>query len=117
MKDSELIEEFISALRVEKGASDNTVLSYRNDLKKLVKSISASGKNLLTMDRSDLLSVIISLKDDERSDASIARFVSTVRGLCKFVVREGYSKNDPTAHLSIRKSWQTLPRFLSQEEV
>jgi len=40
-----------------------------------------------------------------------------VRGLFQFAVREGYTKNDPTAHLSIRKSWQTLPRFLSQEEV
>jgi len=65
MKDSELIEEFISALRVEKGASDNTVQSYRNDLKKLVKGVSASGKSLLAMDRSDLISVIVSLEDEQ----------------------------------------------------
>jgi integrase/recombinase XerD len=117
MKDSELIEEFISTLRVEKGASDNTVQSYRNDLKKLSTAVSAVGKSLLTMDRSDLLSAIIGLKQNESSDASIARFVSTVRGFFKFVVSEGYSKNDPAAHLNIRKSWQTLPRFLNQEEV
>jgi integrase/recombinase XerD len=117
MKDSELIEEFISALRVEKGASDNTVQSYRNDLKKLAKAVSVSGKNLLTMDRSDLLSIIVSMKDDGSSDASIARFVSAVRGLFKFVVVEGVSKIDPTAHFNIRKAWQTLPKFLNQEEV
>jgi integrase/recombinase XerD len=117
MIDSELIEEFISTLRVEKGASDNTVQSYRNDLKKLAKEVSARGKSLLTMDRSDLLSVIISLKQDESSDASIARFVSAVRGFFKFAVSEGFSKNDPVAHLNIRKAWQTLPRFLNQEEV
>jgi integrase/recombinase XerD len=117
MKDSELIEEFISTLRVEKGASDNTVKSYRNDLKKLIKVLSERGKSLLTMDRSDLLAVIISLKDDENSEASVARFVSTVRGVSKFLVTEGYSKNDPSSHFNIRKSWQTLPRFLSQEEV
>jgi integrase/recombinase XerD len=117
MKDSELIEEFISTLRVEKGASDNTVQSYRNDLKKLAKALAASGKSLLTMDRADLLSVIVSLKQAESSDATIARFVSAVRSFFKFVVSEGFSKNDPTAHLNIRKSWQTLPRFLNQEEV
>jgi integrase/recombinase XerD len=117
MKDSELIEEFISTLRVEKGASDNTVQSYRNDLKKLSTAVSANGKSLLTMDRGDLLSVIISLKQDELSDASIARFISAVRGFFKFVVSEGFSKNDPAAHLNIRKAWQTLPRFLNQEEV
>jgi integrase/recombinase XerD len=117
MKDSELIEEFISTLRVEKGASDNTVQSYRNDLKKLSAAVSASGKSLLTTDRGDLLSVIISLKDDEMSDASIARFISAARGFFKFVVSEGFSKNDPTAHFNVRKAWQTLPRFLNQDEV
>jgi integrase/recombinase XerD len=30
---------------------------------------------------------------------------------------EGLSKNDPTAHLESYKPWQTLPRFLNQEEI
>ncbi|MGH9852392.1 MAG: tyrosine recombinase, partial [Blastocatellia bacterium] len=51
------------------------------------------------------------------SDSSIARFISSVRGLFRFALTEGLVKQDPTAYLESRKAWQTLPRFLSQEEV
>ncbi|MCI0338173.1 MAG: site-specific tyrosine recombinase XerD [Acidobacteria bacterium] len=117
MEDSKLIDEFIISLRVEKGLSDNTLQSYRNDLKKLSTAAVDCGKRLLSLERSDLLFVLAQMKRSERSDASIARFVSTIRGFYKYVVSEGFSKQDPTAHLETRKSWQTLPRFLNQEEV
>ena len=117
MEDKELIEKFITCLRVEKGLSENTTQSYRRDLKKLAKVAGELGKSLLTLERNDILTVIASMKGKDESDATIARFISTIRGFFRFVQSEGFSKINPTAYLESRKSWQTLPRFLTHEEI
>lgn len=117
MDDQQLIENFITAIRVEKGLSNNTLQSYKSDLKILCGLLSKKEKGLLTVDRDDLIDILSHFKDEGRSDASIARFMSSLRGFFKFILAEKLLKQDPTAHLEARKAWQTLPRFLSQQEV
>lgn len=117
MTDRKLMEEFITSSRVEKGLSENTVEAYRRDLEKLARLASAQGKGLLTLDRGDLVDVLAQMKDESASDASISRFLSTVRGFYRYMLREGITKTDPTAYLESRKAWQTLPRFLTPADV
>jgi integrase/recombinase XerD len=117
MDNQKLIEDFITAIRVEKGLSNNTIESYRNDLKILCEFLGKKGKNLLTAERDDLVDLLMWMKEEGRSDASIARLMSSVKGLFKFALTEKLLKRDPTAYMSTRKAWQTLPRFLTQEEV
>ncbi|MGH9839796.1 MAG: site-specific tyrosine recombinase XerD [Blastocatellia bacterium] len=117
MEDHALVEKFIITLRVEKGLADNSLQAYRSDLKLFMKILGTVGKSLLTVERDDLMTVLATLKDEKRSDSSIARFLSSVRGFYKFALTDGILKHDPTAYLESRKSWQTLPRFLNQDEV
>jgi integrase/recombinase XerD len=117
MDNQKLIEGFLTAIRVEKGLSNNTIQSYRNDLKILCEFLTGKKKNLLTTERDDLVDLLTRLKDEGQSDASIARLMSSVRGFFKFSLTEKLMKQDPTAYMSTRKAWQTLPRFLTQEEV
>jgi integrase/recombinase XerD len=117
MNNQKLVEDFITSIRVEKGLSTNTIQSYRNDLNILCEFLNQKGKNLLTTERDDLINLLAQLKDEGRSDASISRLMSSVRGLFKFALIEKLMKRDPTAYMSTRKAWQTLPRFLAQEEV
>jgi len=117
MEDHALVEKFIIMLRVEKGLADNSLQAYRSDLKLFMKILISIGKSLLTMERDDLMAVLATLKDEKRSDSSIARFLSSVRGFYKFALTDGILKHDPTSYLESRKSWQTLPRFLNQDEV
>jgi integrase/recombinase XerD len=117
MDNQRLIEDFLTAIRVEKGLSNNTIQSYRNDLKILCEFLGGKKKNLLTTERDDLVGLLTRLKDEGQSDASIARLMSSVRGFFKFALTEKLMKKDPTAYMSTRKAWQTLPRFLTQEEV
>lgn len=115
--DQKLIEEFIALLRVERGLAENTLQAYRRDLRKLIEHAQGLKKSLLTIERNDLILLLAELKDAGSNPTSIARMVSAVRGFYKFVMMEGLSKNDPTAHLETYKPWQTLPRFLNQEEI
>jgi len=117
MDNQKLIESFLTAIRVEKGLSNNTIQSYRNDLNIVCEFLGGKKKNLLTAERNDLVDLLTRLKDEGQSDASIARLMSSVRGFFKFALTEKLMKKDPTAYMSTRKAWQTLPRFLTQEEV
>jgi integrase/recombinase XerD len=117
MNDAHQIEAFLSFLRVERGLAANTLESYRRDLGQLLAVAQAREKELLTLDRGDLLEIFRRLKDEGQSEASICRLVSAARGFYKFARVEGLTKQDPTAYLGARKSWQTLPRFLSRSEI
>lgn len=117
MDNHRLVEKFIGAMRVERGLSDNTLQSYKSDLKTLCDFLDKREKGLLAIDRDNLIDALSQMKDEGRKDSSIARFMSSLRGFFKFAMAEGLLKQDPTAHLEARKAWQSLPRFLSQEEV
>jgi len=116
-EDNKLVEEFIALLRVERGLAENTLLAYRRDLRRLITHARKLKKTLLTLDRGDIVSLVAEMKDSESSPTSIARLVSALRGFYKFTTTEHLLKSDPTAHLEMRKAWQTLPRFLHQEEI
>ncbi|MFN0112457.1 MAG: site-specific tyrosine recombinase XerD [Blastocatellia bacterium] len=115
--DKKLVAEFLTQLRVEKGLAENTLLAYRNDLQKLVKHASDLSKSLLTLDRADVVDLMADMKDAGANSSSISRMVSAVRSLYKYLLTEGLTKSDPTAHLETHKPWQTLPHVLTQEDI
>jgi integrase/recombinase XerD len=112
------IKDYLTYLKVEKGLSINSLEAYRNDLSKLTQYTLKIQRDVLTLERRELVDIIVFLKDDENlSDNSIARFLSAVKGLYRFLNAEKMIKHDPTAYLESRKSWQTLPRYLTPDEV
>lgn len=113
----DLVAEYLRYVRVEKGLSSNTLKAYRADLDQFLRSISARGRELLTLDRDEIVQVIADLRDRGTQDASISRFVSTLKGFHKYLLAEGIRKHDPTSLLETRKAWQTLPRFLTQQQI
>ena len=48
---------------------------------------------------------------------SIARHLTTLRGLYGFLLREGQISTDPTEHLGTPKQWQNIPKFLNLEDI
>ena len=64
MNDSQVLQEFFSYCRVEKGLSANTLGAYENDLRRLAEFALKQEKELLTLDRADLLAVVKQMKDD-----------------------------------------------------
>jgi len=110
-------EEFLNYLSVERGLSPNTLLAYRNDLKKLSEFSAETGKDLLSLQPDDLASFVRSLHARGLDAKSIARALVAIRGLFKFLLRDGHLKIDPSLNLESPKAWQSLPHFLTTEEV
>lgn len=108
---------FISYLRVEKGLSKNTLLAYQNDLEKLNAYSKSINKELLSLEREDIVGFIRWLNEKALDSKSIARTLVTVRNLYKFLLLDGLIKRDPSTNIETPKSWQSLPKFLVTEEV
>jgi integrase/recombinase XerD len=113
----DLGREFLRYLRVERGLSPNTLEAYERDLKKLTKFAAARGKELVTIERSDVLAFIKELREGGLEPQSLARTLVTVRNLYKFLILDGHIHHDPTVNVETPRAWQTLPKFLTKEEV
>jgi len=112
-----LEERFLSYLRVERGLSDNTLSAYTRDLAKLSSFATIRGKDLISLQPDDLAMFLQDLHKRGLNPKSIARTLVAVRGFFKFLLIDGHLKLDPTANLEAPKSWQSLPRFLTSDEV
>jgi integrase/recombinase XerD len=113
----DLGREFLRYLRVERGLSPNTLEAYERDLKKLMKFAASRGRELVTIERSDVLAFIKELREGGLEPQSLARTLVTVRNLYKFLILDGHIHHDPTVNVETPRAWQTLPKFLTKEEV
>ena len=114
----ELIDEFLNFLSLERGLAKNTISSYRRDLKKYAAYLKT--KNIDTIDRvkrSDVNSFLLGLKDKGLNSSSIARNLTAIKIFHKFLLSEGYSKEDIASVLDSPKLWKHLPDVLSIAEV
>ncbi|MBI5188015.1 MAG: site-specific tyrosine recombinase XerD [Nitrospirae bacterium] len=112
----ELLKDFLTYLSVERGLSRNTVESYGADLKKFQGFLSKRGKGVESALRSDIVDFIEGLRDDY-SISSICRFISSIRGLYRYLLIEKIISADPSENLQTPKRWERLPRSLSISDV
>jgi integrase/recombinase XerD len=113
----DLIREYLSYLRVEKGLSKNSLDAYQNDLSKLKAWTEKNDFSLEALTRQDLREWLIDLGRAKLSDNSRRRMVSALRGFYKFLVIDGYIKTNPADDLDVPQKGQYLPRFLTQAEI
>jgi integrase/recombinase XerD len=112
------IERYIDALWMEKGLSDNTLSSYRSDLRHYnLWLVNEHSKTILKADRADLQSYLGQRLQQGRSGRSTARFMSCARGFYRFSLREGRLTVDPTLDVDSPKLGRPLPKSLSEQDV
>lgn len=117
------IDEFISYVRFEKGLAENTVAAYRRDLSLWRSFCSLTKVDPTTVSPDDLTRYLEGLRAGRPpaskpfSPSSVARSVVSLRGLYRFLVREGRVSSDPTAGLGVPKLPRTLPKAISLEDV
>jgi integrase/recombinase XerD len=108
--------EFLGALQAERGASRNTLSAYRRDLASFARFLARRRRDLLTAEAADIVAYVARLRGDGLASASVARRLSALRGLYRFMLREGRRPEDPTEHVEAPRLTRRLPRALSREE-
>jgi len=115
--DEALVELFLDMLAAERGAGENTLAAYRNDLADLVAHLRAAGRGISDATTDDLRGLLASLAERGFKASSLARRLSAVRQLYRFLYAEGKRGDDPAAVLEGPKRARTLPKILSIAEV
>ena len=115
--DHGLVEQFLDAMWMERGLSENTLVSYRTDLSKLLTWMEKNNYRLDFISLSGLQDYQGWLADADFKQTSRARMLSAIRRLFQYLHREKVRGDDPSALLISPKLPQRLPKDLSEEQV
>ena len=113
----DLVDAYLTHLRVERRLADHTLESYSRDLQRLGEFAAALEKPVQRLDRHDLEGFVDSLMNEGLSPRSVARTVAAVRGFYRFAVLTQHLKTNPADDLQAPRAWPALPKFLGIEEV
>ncbi|MFV0548462.1 MAG: site-specific tyrosine recombinase XerD [Limnobaculum xujianqingii] len=112
-----LIEQFLDALWLERNLAENTLASYRLDLRALSEWLQAHDLTLENAQALDLQSYLADRVDGGYKATSSARMLSAMRRLFQYLYREKIRSDDPSALLSSPKLPQRLPKDLTESQV
>jgi integrase/recombinase XerD len=111
------VTEYLETLQMERGASRNTLAAYRRDLAGYVAFLAGIHRAIETADLSVLVQYLSALRRRGLGGRSVARHLSAVRGLYRFLLTNGRIRRDPTEHLESPRPIRRLPRTLSEQDV
>lgn len=117
LPDQGIMEQFLDTLWLERGLSENTVVSYRNDLTKLLGWMNKNNYRLNFISLSGLQEYQTWLVEQDYKQTSRARMLSAIRRLFQYLHREKVRSDDPTALMVSPKLPKRLPKDLTEEQV
>ncbi len=110
-------KSFTTYLKLERGMSKNTVLSYQNDLKNLAHWAEEQNLLPLKLEAQHIRDYLFFLHQSGLTARSQARALSTLRALFKFFLLEEWLQNDPTELIDSPKIGRHLPDVLSEADI
>jgi integrase/recombinase XerD len=115
--DANLISLFLDMLAAEQGAGDNTLDAYRSDLTDCSEFLGRSGRSFAAAETQALRDYLADLDARGFKSSSVARRLSAMRHLFRFLLHERIRGDDPAAILSGPKRGRGLPKVLSISDV
>lgn len=115
------IDIFMFFLKNEKNYSNDTIISYKNDLTQFFNYLKdyklLKNADIKYINHKIMRKYIVYLKENKYSRRSISRKVSSTRSFFKFIHKEGIININPTLNLITPKINKKLPYFLYLQEV
>jgi integrase/recombinase XerD len=117
MKTGALIGDFLQHLTVERGLARNTVIAYGQDLAKLERFLEGKGRRPRQVRQGEIDEFVRRLSRNGLGPRSVARALNAVRMFYRYLLAEKIVSDDPTTQVRPPRTWKSLPRFLTLEEV
>jgi integrase/recombinase XerD len=115
--DAKLTNLFLDMLAAEQGAGGNTLGAYRRDLEDFSAFLIRERRNFVTATTQTLRDYLGDLDVRGFKSSSVARRLSAMRHLFRFLLNERIREDDPAAILSGPKRGRSLPKVLSIADV
>ncbi len=112
------IEEYKSYLKIERGLSLNSIVSYENDILSLKNYILENKIKESPIEcTADTINSFIYKSSKKNSPSSQARKISGLKSFFKFLVFEGYIESSPILNIESPRLGRKLPDILNIEEI
>lgn len=112
------IETFLTAVTLEKGQSENTVVSYGADLRAFARFLAARGKaEASAVTHDDIVAFLADERERGFAGSTRLRRTAAIRELFRYLVARRLVPHDPTELLASPRKALVLPRVLSEAEV
>ena len=112
-----LSEQFLDAVWLESGLSENTLNAYRTDLAAFEGWLGKKKRPLDAVTRAELLGYLAANVRQGLSPRSSARRLSTLRRFYRYLLREGLIGEDPTADVRSPSLGRPLPKSITEASV
>ena len=115
---NQAIKDYKSYLKIERGLSLNSIMSYENDIISLKNYILDNKIKESPIECTpDTVNSFIYNSSKKNSPRSQARKISGLKSFFKFLVFEGYLKSSPMSNIESPKLGRKLPDILNVEEI
>ncbi len=113
----DLIDQYLTNLRVEGGVAHNTLLAYRRDLEKLRAYLALQGLRDPLDVEPHLTEFLGHLRGQRLSPASVSRCLAAIHGFYRFLSMEHGAPEVLSQLPGAPKQWMKLPKTLTEAEV
>ena len=111
------INNFVVFLEKDKKLSNNTLQSYRRDIEQYVNYIDSNNIDLMTTNKTTVISYLVHLQKEGRATSTISRNLASIRSFYQYLVRMKQMEENPTTGLESPKLEKKLPTVLSVNEI
>lgn len=113
-----ILKGFLTYIKEEKHATENTYASYRRDLDMYFAFLIAQGKKDPLVIQKDVLDLYLAqLKESGKSASTIARNLSSIRSFYQYLMIQGKVSENPAKHIRYHVTDRKLPDILTADEV
>ncbi|MGH9557044.1 MAG: tyrosine recombinase [Terriglobales bacterium] len=117
-RDQRTLAGFLDYLKVEKGLARLTISAYALDAGQFADFLRTKKKrSLIEARREDVRSFLDQLFASAVEGRSVARKLSTLRHLYRYLLLDRHITRDPTLNLETPRQWKVLPKSLAKDEV
>ena len=115
---TDAIDEYITAVRAERGLARNTTAAYRRDLDQYAAFLAEAGLiEIDSVDHEAVAGFVKHLADRGLAASTRGRKIAAVRNLHRFLVAEDLVGHDPTSLIDSPRRPANLPHVLTTDEV
>ena len=112
------LDDFLGRLETERNFSEHTIRAYSADIVGFVKFAEKNDSLKSTdVDHLILRGYLAKLRQDGDAKATIARKLSSVRSLYRYLVREGIVETNPAADVRTPRKDKRLPAVMDEQQV
>ena len=115
--ETELLDQFLSYLHLEKGLSRHSLQAYQTDIKQLLGYLDNQSWPLLTLSKSQADDFIHQLNQRSLNASSKARKISALRHFYRFLQVHKYTADNPFIQAVMPKQTVSVPKPLTEEQI